>query len=222
VSELGQIARFYSRWSAVYDRLATGFPGIGPARRAAADALALSPGDTVVEMGCGTGANLPHLRERVGDAGTVVGVDVAPGALGRAHRRATRAGWANVNLVRGDAARPPVRSADAVLGAFVTGMFGDPESVVGEWCARADRVALLEAAPADGDGFGTALANLGFRAFTRLANPGRLARESPARRIDARVGAARSALRERSSDVTEVTFLGGLVTVTAGSVPAVE
>jgi SAM-dependent methyltransferase len=218
VSNVTEAARFYSRWSAVYDRLATHFPGIGRARRAAADALALVPGETVVEMGCGTGANLPYLRDRVGRAGAVVGVDVATGALARAGRRVARAGWENVHPVRGDAASPPVHSADAILGAFVAGMFPAPESVVAEWCDRADRVALLDAAPTGGDGLPAALADLGFRAFARLANPGRLARGSPARRIDDRVAAARAAVRERTVDTVERSFLGGLVTVTAGSV----
>jgi ubiquinone/menaquinone biosynthesis C-methylase UbiE len=200
-------ARFYSRWSGLYDRLATGFPGLASARRAAADALA-APGDTVVEIGCGTGANLPYLRERVGAGGTVLGIDVAPGALARARERVERAGWENVHLLRADGARPPVGSVDAILGSFVVGMFADPAAAVTAWRGRADRVGLLCGARSERAEPWTPLANALFSLFVRLANPGRL-RRSPVSELDRKVAAARGAL----DAATEAEFLGGLVTL---------
>ncbi|MFB6296832.1 MAG: class I SAM-dependent methyltransferase, partial [Halobacteriales archaeon] len=128
------VDRFYSRWAGAYDLLASRAPGIAAVRERSADALALDAGDTVVEMGCGTGVNLPYLRERVGSGGRVVGVDLAAGVLARADRRITRAGWANVSVLRGDARRPPVERADAVLATFVVGMFDDPAAAVERWC----------------------------------------------------------------------------------------
>jgi ubiquinone/menaquinone biosynthesis C-methylase UbiE len=98
---------FYGRWAGLYDRIAR-FPGVGAWRVAAADALALDAGDTVVEMGCGTGANFPHVRERIGPEGTLVGVDLTAGMLAVAATRIERRGWENVSLVRADAARPPI------------------------------------------------------------------------------------------------------------------
>ena len=100
---------FYGRWARLYDLIAR-VPGVGVWRAAAADALALEPGDTVLEMGCGTGANLPYLRERVGPEGQVIGVDLTSGMLDVARERVERRGWANVSLVRADASRPPVAS----------------------------------------------------------------------------------------------------------------
>ena len=50
---------FYGRWAGLYDVLATYVPGVGELRDRGAVALDLDRGDTVVEMGCGTGANLP-------------------------------------------------------------------------------------------------------------------------------------------------------------------
>jgi len=41
----------------------------GHYRSLAIRALGLSPGDTVVDLGCGTGLNFPDLRARVGPAG---------------------------------------------------------------------------------------------------------------------------------------------------------
>jgi SAM-dependent methyltransferase len=159
------VPEFYGRWAGLYDRIAT-VPGVGRWRRAAADALDLSPGDTVVEMGCGSGANLPYLRERVGPEGRVVGVDLTPELLVRAGERSPEAA-----LLRGDATRPPVEAADAVLGTFVTGMFADPAGVVEEWCDLCSgRIALMDLAATD-HAVGRAL-NPGFRAFATASKPG--------------------------------------------------
>ena len=84
--DVGATQSFYGRWARAYDLLATA-PGVDSWRDRAADALALEPGDTVVEMGCGTGANFSHLRERVGAEGRVVGVDLTRGMLRRARER---------------------------------------------------------------------------------------------------------------------------------------
>ncbi len=72
-------------------------------RRAAAD-LGLKRGDSVMEIGCGTGRNFPHLRERVGPGGRIYGVDLSTGMLRRAQALCDREGWGNVELTQADAA----------------------------------------------------------------------------------------------------------------------
>lgn len=49
---------------------------LGAYRRAAVARLALRPGDTVVEVGCGTGLNFSLLERAVGTCGTIIGVDL--------------------------------------------------------------------------------------------------------------------------------------------------
>jgi ubiquinone/menaquinone biosynthesis C-methylase UbiE len=44
-------------------------------RRRAVEALALRPGEAVLDVGCGTGLNLPALCARVGPRGRVIGID---------------------------------------------------------------------------------------------------------------------------------------------------
>lgn len=72
-------------------------------RRRGIELLGLRPGDTVVEMGCGTGANFALLEQAIGRSGRLIGVDVTPEMLARARARVERQGWSNVRLVESDA-----------------------------------------------------------------------------------------------------------------------
>jgi len=149
------VAGFYGRWAELYDRIAT-LPGVAGWRRAAAEEVA-SPGDTVIDVGCGTGANFASLRERVGPTGRIVGVDITGPLLDLARERA--AGDDTVSVVRGDGTRLPIADADAVLGTFVCGLFADPAAVVDRWCdlvGPGGRVGLLDAT-ATGDARGRPL-----------------------------------------------------------------
>ena len=191
---------FYGRWARVYDWVATA-PGVESWRARAVDALDLAPGDTVVEMGCGTGANFPYLREAVGPEGRVVGVDLTRGMLRRARERVDREGWTNVDLVQADAPRPPIAGpVDAVLATFVVGMFSDPRPAVDGWLdllAPGGRIALLNAGRSDRPV--ARPLNLAFRAFVRAAAPGRRG-VSPTRSLERRVATARDQVRTRSAE----------------------
>jgi ubiquinone/menaquinone biosynthesis C-methylase UbiE len=72
-------------------------------RKKAVKRLALKPGDYVLEIGCGTGRNLPFLSKAVGPNGRVYGVDLSPGMLARARGLCARKDWANVELIECDA-----------------------------------------------------------------------------------------------------------------------
>ena len=73
-------------------------------RRKAVSGLALSRGGTVLEIGCGTGRNLPYLHEAVGPAGRIYGIDISPGMLGMANSLREANHWCNVELHQCDAA----------------------------------------------------------------------------------------------------------------------
>jgi ubiquinone/menaquinone biosynthesis C-methylase UbiE len=62
----------------------------------------------LLDVGCGTGANLPMLREAVGAQGKVVGIDFSPLALQFA---ASHPGSSQVCLLQGDAQRLPFADA---------------------------------------------------------------------------------------------------------------
>ncbi len=214
------VDQFYTRWARVYDLLASAAPGIGAVRRQAVEALAIDPGDTVVEMGCGTGTNLPYLRKAVGPEGTVIGVDLADGVLDRARSRIDRANWGNVALVRGDAARPALRKADALLATFVIGMFDNSGTVVERWCdllGPGGRIVLLNARRSTHPV--AAPLNLAFRGFVRLSAPGhRLTDGSPTRDLERSIAGAQETLGIRCDRFRRKTLLGGYITLASGRI----
>jgi len=69
-----------------------------PIRERAVAMLGLQLGQSVLDVGCGTGLSLPLLRAAVGDAGRVYGFDQSPEMLAQARRRVSEAGWDNVEL----------------------------------------------------------------------------------------------------------------------------
>lgn len=113
----------YRRRAARYDFTANLYYLIGfrewAYRKRPVRALRLRPGDTVVEIGCGTGLNLPLLRGAVGPEGRVIGVDMTDAMLEKALERTAARGWRNVELCLGDAAsfRFPAH-VDAILSTF--------------------------------------------------------------------------------------------------------
>lgn len=99
----------------IYDALEFGF--FSRLRAEAVAALDLRVGERALDMGCGTGLSLDHLRRSVGPSGRVVGVDVSAAMLRRARRRVVLGEWSNVDLVHSDGARMPLAASsfDAAL-----------------------------------------------------------------------------------------------------------
>ena len=78
--------------------------------------LPVRPGDTVLDVGCGTGLCLPLLHDKVGPTGRIVGIDASEDMLQVAADRVTTHGWDNVRLVAAPAERAPIEGpADAAL-----------------------------------------------------------------------------------------------------------
>ncbi len=117
MAELQRIRQLWTRWAGIYDLRVGLFLRW---RGAAARALRLRPGDTVLDLACGTGLNFPYLLKRIGAEGRIVGVDLTRAMLERARRRLARHDWEGVALVEGDAASLPLAngSCDAVLCSY--------------------------------------------------------------------------------------------------------
>lgn len=128
------VRRLYDRLAPFYDVLAApyGWFGAGRLVRRALAELRLEPGDTVVDLGTGTGRNLLALADLVGPHGRAVGVDLSPEMLARARAKLTRRGLANVELVEADMATfvPPSETA-GVLATFAMEMAPGYEEIIG-------------------------------------------------------------------------------------------
>ena len=83
-------------------------------RARAIAALPLKAGDTVVELGCGTGRNFSYLRNAVHRAGRIIGVEFSPGMFARA-RKLVADEKLQVELIDQDIARYAVPATDLVL-----------------------------------------------------------------------------------------------------------
>ncbi|NHN46579.1 methyltransferase domain-containing protein [Halostella sp. JP-L12] len=118
-----------TRWDAyapIYDWAAKPFER---GRRRAIERLELQPGDRVLVLGCGTGADLPYLPA---DA-EIIALDVAPAMVRRTAERAAELDHA-VNVQVGDAGALPFAddAFDAVLLHLVLSVVPDPAAVVAE------------------------------------------------------------------------------------------
>ena len=136
-----RIARFYSTLEPLY----LIFP---PARRKAVAALGLKAGDTVLEIGAGTGRNFPYLVDAVGPSGTVIGVDASEGMLAEARKLIERRDWSNVQLLHQDATQLKVdRDVDGVLFSLSYSAMPEPRPALARAWERlrpASRVVVLD------------------------------------------------------------------------------
>ena len=85
-------------------------------------------GESVLEIGCGTGALTAPLAAAVGDNGRVVSIDISEPMLGAARQRVGEPGLRNVTLVLGDAQVFDVEPAAFDLATSRMGVmfFADP------------------------------------------------------------------------------------------------
>ena len=65
--------------------------------------LGLRGGESVLDVGCGTGHNFPYLLSAIGPRGRVIGVDLSEQMVSRARARIAAHGWQNALLAVGDA-----------------------------------------------------------------------------------------------------------------------
>ena len=112
-----------------------------------ADAAGIGPGESVLDVGCGTGVLAREARRRVGQEGQVVGFDLNEGMLAVAARTEPKIEWR-----QGDAAALPFEDAsfDVVVSQFALMYFPDRATSLSEmWrtLAPGGRLAIAVWAP---------------------------------------------------------------------------
>jgi demethylmenaquinone methyltransferase/2-methoxy-6-polyprenyl-1,4-benzoquinol methylase len=108
----------------------TGFR-VNQYRQDAVEALSLDKGDTVVELGCGTGLNFPYLQKAIGEAGRIVGVDLTDAMLEQAHQRVVMSGWRNVELIQADLSRYAIpKNVKGVLSSLAITLVPEYDEII--------------------------------------------------------------------------------------------
>jgi ubiquinone/menaquinone biosynthesis C-methylase UbiE len=126
-------ARHYDITSRLYP--APGYPQRAQRLRAV-QALGLRPGDTVVDLACGTGLNFSLIEQVIGPDGQIVGVDLTDAMLAQAQRRIETNGWTNVSLVQADAAEFDFPAEiDAILSTYALSQVPECADVIAHGAA---------------------------------------------------------------------------------------
>lgn len=97
-----QIEAKYTRHASRYDTIEKIYRLFGfreeHYRRIAIDALNLREGDTVVDLGCGTGKNFAQIIDQIGPKGHLIGVDLTSAMLEQAQHKIDKRNWSNISL----------------------------------------------------------------------------------------------------------------------------
>lgn len=112
-------------WTEFQERLDALF---APLTSLALEAAAPVAGERVIDIGCGCGATVLALANRVGPGGVVTGLDVSAPMSARARERIAAAGLINAKVVVADAATHafPPADVDLLFSRFGIMFFADP------------------------------------------------------------------------------------------------
>lgn len=94
----------------------------------------LTPGEVIVDVGCGAGADLCIAARLVGESGRAIGLDLTPAMVAKARDNARRAGVNNVTVHEADIAALPLPDAcaDVVISNGAINLAADKARVFHE------------------------------------------------------------------------------------------
>lgn len=123
-------------------------------RKKAIQNLHLEPGDTVVDLGCGTGLNFSLLQEKVGVEGKIIGVDLSVKMLEQAESQANKKGWDNIELLQSDMAEFQIPDdTDGVLSTMAITMSPEYDQIIQKIATtleKGKRLSIFELQKPDG------------------------------------------------------------------------
>ena len=101
---------------------------LAPLGEVAMDRARIESGERVLDIGCGCGQTTLELATRVGESGSVLGLDISGPMLARAQDRATEAKVANARFQQADAQTHPFDASDIdlIFSRFGVMFFASP------------------------------------------------------------------------------------------------
>ena len=86
-----------------------------PYRQKVIQLLQLQQGQSVLDLGCGSGLNFELIIEAIGPTGTLIGIDFSEKMLKRAQQLVDKHGWKNVILIEKDATKLTIEELKILL-----------------------------------------------------------------------------------------------------------
>lgn len=104
-------------------------------RKQAIQILNLKSGDTVIDLGCGTGLNFSLLQQVVGSKGKIIGVEGVKAIVDQAWQRVRAEGWSNVELIQSKSVsfQYPTK-VDGIISTFVVPLLYQWERISQNGC----------------------------------------------------------------------------------------
>ncbi len=210
--EMSRVTRSKQEAQKMYDRISRWYDLLGGnqearARAVGLDKLRVAKGETVLEIGFGTGHSIVKMARAVGESGKVYGVDLSPRMIEITQNRVSENELSKrVELRQGDAARLPFEAEtfDAVFMSFTLELFDTPEiPIVLGACRRVlrrgGRICVISLSKAGEDNWMRKLYEWGHERLPRF--------------LDCRPIFVREALEETEFEIASVTemFLWGLL-----------
>jgi SAM-dependent methyltransferase len=135
-------------------------------RRQAVARLAPSPGEVILDVGCGTGLNFAAIQNAIGPSGRLIGLELNPRMLDQARARVEHHGWTNVELVQSDAAEADVPViADGTLLCAVHDVMRSPAALANVVDHLRPRARIVAGGPKWASWSGSGALSMNFRTW---------------------------------------------------------
>jgi ubiquinone/menaquinone biosynthesis C-methylase UbiE len=212
------VQEFYDKWSDIYDVFSSN-PLVQDWRKSSIRNLQLKGDETVVDVGCGTGANTPILQKEVPD-GRVVCLDISQDSLRKVMERIESNNYSNVDTLMADGQRIPLSDVDVIYASFSVGMFPNAQKTVNHWIdivGVGGKIGMLNVVKNNKGGI-SSLVNKPVQVFTGMTTPAsiedklRLSYSGDALdSLDRKVRNAQNKISKNGGVIDREDFFGGCV-----------
>jgi ubiquinone/menaquinone biosynthesis C-methylase UbiE len=92
-------------------------------RKHAIEFLQLHPGQSVLDLGCGTGINFSDLQKKLKGTGHITGIDISGSMIKEAQQKIFKNNWQNISLTIDDYTKCELPKVDKIISTYSLGLF---------------------------------------------------------------------------------------------------